>query len=463
MIRSDFARALDEKALVRPGETVLLALSGGPDSTALAHLFAEVRAGRRLRLRALHLNYGLRGAESDEDERFVRALSATLDISLGVRIIRPFEAGHGESLQMAARRVRYAMLDEEAAREKADRIATGHTRDDRIETLLINLLRGAGPRGLGAIPHRRGKLIRPLLDISREEISAYLAGMGVVPRIDRSNLETDYDRNKIRLELLPFAENLLGRPVRDALARSADIFSEIEGFLEEEADRWIARHAREEEDSLSVPAAALAALPLALARQTVRALARRAGGFPEGIRFERTESVLALLGDGRSGRTMLSEECEVRREGEALRFGPPVSDAAPFRVPLPIPGAARLPDGSRVLCRMLAREEARENLPREGRRARLDFGRVRPPLLLRARVPGDRFRPLGAPGGKKLQDLLVDRKIPRSERSRIPVLCDSEGILWVIGIAIADRAKVAESTRRILEVAFCPPPDDTNR
>ncbi|MFH1680594.1 MAG: tRNA lysidine(34) synthetase TilS [Candidatus Eisenbacteria bacterium] len=460
-IRTTFANTLSDKGLVRPGERILLALSGGPDSTALAYLFDEIRQERGLELRALHVNYGLRGRDSDEDERFVRGLESGLRMPLAVRSARGLVLRKGESLQMGARRVRYEALEEEAARVSADRIATGHTRDDRVETLLINLLRGAGARGLGAIPYRRGKLIRPLLDVSRGEIEAYLDRIGASYRVDRSNLETGYDRNRIRLELLPFAEKLMGRPVGEPLARTADILAEIESYLEHEAERWIERHAEDAEGETTVPAGALALLPRALARQAIRSLARRAAGSPEGIPFERVESVLSLSAGLSSGRVPLGEELEARREGDALRFGPPRGEAAPFLVPLPVPGDAALPDGSRVRCRALPPEENAGAPSRESGRVTLDAGRVRPPLVVRSRLPGDRFRPFGSPGERKLQDLLVDRKIPRSERSRIPLLADSEGILWVVGIAIADRAKISASTTSILEVAFCAPRDDT--
>ncbi len=456
-IRTRFERSLREHDLTRPGETVLLALSGGADSTALARLFASIAADWRLSLAGLHVNYALRGEDSEEDERFVRELAPRLGIRLAVRRTGPLGARRGESLQMAARRVRYALLEEEQERAAADRIATGHTRDDRIETLLLHLARGSGPRGLGAIPRKRGAIVRPLLDFGRDEIESFLDGIGAPFRIDRTNLERGYDRNKIRLDLLPHAEAILGRSLDRPLARAADILADIDSYLGAEANAWLSRQGDLGEPGgvLSVEASSLAALPRALAREVVRVLAERvAPAMPEPS-FGRVEGTLRLASGAGGGDAALGSGCVVRREGDRLRFAPPGEEPAPFRANLPVPGEAALPGGGRVVARSFARSEAAGPLPEGGDRVWLDEERVRPPLVLRSRSAGDRFRPLGAPGEKKLQDLLVDRKVPRSARARVPILEDADGILWVVGLAIAERARVAPGTARILEVAFC--------
>jgi tRNA(Ile)-lysidine synthase len=460
-VRSVFEQTLRDHALVCPGETILLAVSGGADSTALARLFASIAPEWKLALHVLHVNHGLRGRESDEDEAFVRRLASELFLPFETRRAEHSLARKGESLQMAARRVRYEALEEAAKRLGAHAIATGHTRDDRVETLLYNLLRGAGPRGLGAIPYRRGAVIRPLLDLGRPEIESYLKDLGATFRIDRSNLGTGYDRNRIRLEVLPLVESLLGRRVDRPLARAAEILAETDAYLAGEAAAWLAGRETEVGGAIVVSASSLTSLPRALARQVVRSLAARVSASSYEPSHERVESVLRLASKGGAGIALLAGGCEVRREADRLTFSRRGAPAPPFRVPLPVPGEALLPDGGRIVCRLVAEDERARAMPRGNDRVWLDRDRLRPPLVVRSRAEGDRFRPLGASGERKLQDLLVDRKVPRSERSRLPIVADEDGIVWVAGVEIADRARISSGAPSILEVAFCRPGNDT--
>lgn len=452
-----------ERSLFRPGHALILSLSGGPDSTTLAHLLAGIRDDWRLRLGALHVNYGLRGEESEGDESFVRALCDSLRIDLTIRNSGAVAGLRGESLQMAARRIRYAYLEEERAGAGADRIVTGHNRDDRAETVLLNLFRGAGPRGLGAIPYRRGRVVRPLLDAGRAEILRDIAARGGEYRTDRTNRETLYDRNRIRLEILPLAERTLGRNVGASLARAADVFADVEDFLDDEAAEWLEAAAdRSAPGTLRVPAAELALLPRALGRQVVRAAIREAAGSLVEVRFDHVERVLRLAGEGGSGKVPLPVGGEARREGGRLVLGPPTEGPPPFDVPLPLPGAVSLPGRQRVTCRFVSPSEMTGDPEEFGPdTGHFDADRISPPLILRSRLPGDRFRPLGAPGSRKVQDLMVDRKVPRPLRDGVPILADREGILWVCGLAVAERAKVTAESANILEVAFHPAGNDT--
>lgn len=445
-----------ERRLFRSGHSLLLALSGGPDSTALAHLLVEIRDEWRLRLQALHVNYGLRGEDSDEDERFVKETCRRLDIPLSLRTWEEGECGKGESLQMAARRFRYRLLEEEQAAAGADRIVTAHNSDDRVETLLLNLFRGAGHRGLGGIPYRRGSVVRPLLDAGRDSIERFLSLRKIPWCVDQTNRETKYDRNKIRLELIPYVEELLDRKIGPALVRAADLLSEADHFLDGEALRWIERHGSvDNRENLVLPAGDISLLPQALRRQVIRSAIRDTAGSLIEVRYDQIERIADLAGDATGGRIPLPRGKEARREGDRILFGATPGEPVRFEISLPLPGSARLPGGREVACRFVAKTEIPPDLKEgTGGTAYLDADAVEPPMLFRSRLPGDRFRPLGAPGSKKLQDLFVDRKVPRSRRDEIPILADERGVLWVTGITVADRAKVTDETSNILEVAF---------
>jgi len=211
-----------------------------------------------------------------------------------------------------------------------------------------------------------------------------------------------------------------------------------------------------------LPAGQVERMPPALARQVIRLAVRDLWGEGAAIRFDLVEQAIGMAGAGRSGAVPLPGGGEVSREGPLLRIGPAMEPGRSYAVPVPFGGEAELPDGRRLRTSLWAAGKAphdARSLPADI--ALFDAHRIEPPLLARTRLPGDRFRPLGAPGEKKLQDLLVDRKVPRSLRDRIPILADGEGIVWVCGLVIADRAKITARTTRVLEVAISSAGDDT--
>ena len=458
-VLSNMLQTTRERGLFQKRDKLLISLSGGADSTALTRMLASIRAEYDLRLNALHLNYRLRNGESDKDETFVRDLCDSLSIPLAVRLPdMDVETARGESTQMTARRLRYSLLERERERTGADWIVTGHNRDDRVETVLLNLFRGAGTLGLASIPFRRGRVIRPLLDTTRAEIESFLSENGFPWRTDRTNRKTDYDRNKIRLEVIPFVEKLFGRPIGNVLARSADTAMDTDSFMEKTSAAWIGRLAeRADGGDRTVPAAALAETDPAVARRVVRSMIRDCSGSLAGIRFDHVERILALAKGKGGGAVLLPHAFEACREGERIRFGSVGPGPEPFEISLSREECGLLPDGRSIRSHLLPLTGDISPSTGEGSRiARFDADTILPPLIVRSRLPGDRFRPLGAPGEKKVQDLLVDRKVPRSEREAIPLLIDREGILWVAGVEIAHRARITPETVRILEVAISP-------
>ncbi|MBN1826102.1 MAG: tRNA lysidine(34) synthetase TilS [Candidatus Eisenbacteria bacterium] len=465
-------RTVRDRSLFRREDALLLALSGGPDSTCLLHMLVRIRDAWGLRLSAFHVNHGLRDDESDEDERFVRDDCARLGVPFrSARVpIRAAEKAAGLSLQERARGLRAAALIGAMKEEKADRIVTGHNRDDRVETVLYHLFRGSGPRGLAGIPHRSGPFVRPLLDLPRAAIEEWLAREGIPSRVDRTNLRAVYDRNRIRLELIPAAERLLGRSVAGPIAWSAEILAEVDDYLRREAERWIERRGVvSPEGAVQAPAGLLAEAHPALGAEILRRLAALGAG-GEGTRIRRgtTRRLLALAAAERDGSLRIPGGLTARVEGDRLFFVTTAAPSAPYEMDVEIDRPVPLPDGRTLLCRIETLPEGmgERGEPEPGESAaalsaRLDADRAAFPLLVRNRRPGDRFRPLGAPGGRKLQDLFTDRKVPRHARDDVPLLVDREGILWAAGVEIADRARLTRSTTKILTVAILPVPNDT--
>jgi tRNA(Ile)-lysidine synthase len=447
------AATIKRRALVAPGDRVAVAASAGADSTALAwllrHLEIEI-AG------LVHVNHGLRGAESDGDESFCRALADRLGVPFDVTRVDVAAIARRErrSIEAAARDVRYACLADAAARLGATSIATGHTLDDQAETVLLRVLRGAGIRGLAGIRPKRGQVIRPLLDCRRAELRRFLSARGEAFREDRSNDDRTIPRNRIRHELLPVVAGLAPGGI-DALARLADLAADDDGFLSAAATEMAATIVLEEGAcDRTVRPSLLRGLPPALGRRLVMmAAAARDGLAPSApLSARHVDAVLALAAADRSVGHLDLPGLSVDRDLDVLRFRrtdarrSAHADADPmsFEHPLPVPGSVPLPESGLMLSAMTPLEAAEDVAELAGsstavlQRSALAF-----PLTVRNRRPGDRLRPLGAPGRRKLQDVLVDRKVPRAERDSLPLVVDAGGnIVWVGGVTIAHECRV---------------------
>lgn len=426
---------------------------------ALLHALHTL-AGRRCRLVVAHLNHGIRGKAADEDARFVRALARQLKLPCVVgRIDVPALARQrGMSLEMAAREARYAFLARTAKRLRADAIATAHTADDQAETVLLKLLRGAGPAGLSGIPAETQiagvRLVRPILNATRREVLAYLQRHKRTWREDESNQNRAFLRNRVRHELLPLLERDFNPRIRQTLTRTADILRA--------EDEWMDAAARQVLDGTracaenSLPRDALRRQPLALRRRAIRLWLARAGIPAEGVDFDTVDRVVRWLGDT-PARMSLPGGWEARRRGETLSVKPAVSEPVkPFRIRLAVPGVTAIPElGLRIATR-LAPGVVKERGGRPGHwpaRASLDLAAWRRrALYARSRRAGDRIAPFGLPGSKKVQDLFVDAKIPRDERVRIPLFECGGDIVWVPGYRIARAWAVRDARKPALQI-----------
>ena len=446
-------RTLQKYEMVRPGERVLVGVSGGPDSVAL--LYGLLRAGPSLQLQILYIHHGLRGAEADREAKWVEALGARLGLPYTERRIEPGSlVTPGLSLQMAARRRRYEIFREEVRRQGAHRLALGHTADDRAETLLMGLLRGVGLKGLSGIPPmREGWIIRPLLETPRKLIEAYLSAEGIPFLQDPSNLRQDFLRNRIRHRLLPELESSYNPRLRETLSRTAELLWAEDAWMEAETARALDRLlVRWPKGELVLPVSALGETHLALRRRLLLKVLTDLGAPTARLRSVHIEALLESLCRWEGERRFrLPGGLSAVRQRDWLIFYR--RDEAPrplAEVPLQIPGRTALePWGLTLSAQVLARGEAG---PFQGNplRAWFDFEKVGGELLVRSRRPGDRFRPLGLQGTKKLKDFFIDAGIPRRERDGVPLLVAGGEILWVIGHRLGKGAEVSEKTETIL-------------
>lgn len=391
------------RRLLSPDDVVLAAVSAGPDSTALVAVLAALRdAGAVSRVIALHVDHGLRPGGADD---------AACAAEVCARLAVPFESVKVRvapgNVQSEARSARYRALREAAARTGATRIATGHTRTDQAETVLLRLLRGAGARGISGIPPRRGPFVRPLIDRSRGEGLAYLRRLGVAWRDDPTNATPRFARNRLRLEAWPILVALAPAAER-TLARAAD--------LARDDERALAARAREvAPQGATVAVEALLAERAAVRRRIVRRLWRAAGGRAGDLTAQHIEAVLGLAGRRGPGRGTLPAGLEARCRYGRLEVAHRPGPAAPVGV-ITVPGPGRYGiSGGHGVVEIGARE----------------LKAIPWPVDLRTRRPGDRFRPDGGRGSKKLKSWLIDRKVPREARDALLVVASGAQILAI--------------------------------
>ncbi len=438
----------------RPGDLVLAAVSGGADSLVLLDVLAELAPLEGTSIAVFHVDHGLR-PESGEEAAYVARVAGHYGVPFrAVKVEATPARWKGTSPEEAARAARYRAFEGEMERTGAQRLATGHTADDRVETLLMRLFAGAGPGGLGGVPPRRGFYVRPLIEVWRSEVEAYARLLPFPPLQDPSNLDREIPRNYVRHVILPFLEEKYPA-VRQVLLREAETLCEVGELLEDLAGETESALLMEKGRSMELALEPLSSLPPAVRRQLLARLLRRAGAEPD---YHLLEDIMRKV--------MAAQGCpsldagvgvSVRREYGRLVIGPrpgavPANGAiSPPDVTITGEGRFTLPGEDAELRLQVRPRAGQPRLPaREDRlTAVLDADLLSFPLWVRGLRPGDRFHPLGAPGSRKLQDFLVDAKVPRGERGRVRVLESGGRIAWVIGYRIDDRFKVTDSTRRL--------------
>lgn len=441
---------------VGPGWVV--GVSGGSDSVGLLRVLHALAPRLGLRLTVAHLDHGVRGASARADAAFVAELAAAMGLPTEQGRWSPAREGHFEA---DARAARLAFLADVARRRGASAVVLGHTRDDQAETVLFRVVRGTGLRGLAGIPARRPLgpglvLLRPLLDVSRDDLRAHLADLGQPYRDDATNADVRQARARIRHDLLPRIEAGFNPRAGEALARLAALAAASYADQMRQARRLARSAVRPGPDgSLTLDGPKLAAAPAVRRLEAVR-LAWRCRGWPErdmtASRWRRLAR-LAISAVGPEGPVDIGSGVVAHRDGPRLvlhRTGPaPTRPDPPAAVPLTVPGSAAW-EGGRLVVTVCSDDPRDETI---------DLDRLRPPLLVRAPGPGDRFDPLGMGGRTRpLNDFFRGRRVGRAERSRTPLLCDAEGIVWVVGHRIAERVRQTRTTVRTVGLRWASAP-----
>ncbi len=457
---------VQEHHLIPCHQQLLVAVSGGPDSVCLLHLLDRLKGALGITLHVAHLNHQLRGAAADADAQYVSDLARRLSIPTTIerRDVKAYQARQRLSPEEAAREVRYTFLAEVAGSIGASRAAVGHTSDDHIETIVMHLIRGTGTRGLrGLQPVTEWRLvsnsmtvIRPLLRVSREETASYCARHQLSPRIDASNLSLSPLRNRIRHQLLPLLQSYNPR-IAEAILRTGRIANDDIAFLDQEIARLWDETARKQENTIILDKERFCRLPSALQRYLLRGAIERLTGNIRDIEMRHVDGIMAALTKpaGRSLNLPSGLTFSIDYNSFLLSRDPAAMTPLPILntglAQLDVPGETRLP-GWRVKATITSPSAVKYDA--SGYDAYLDLYKTGKELVVRSRQPGDRFQPLGTSQPKKLNEFMIDAKVPRPWRQRIPLVCSPPHILWVVGWRIDDRAKVTQDTEQVLCLQF---------
>lgn len=451
-------KTIKEHNLIEQGDRIIVAISGGPDSVCLLHALCQLREEYNLELYGAHLNHNFRGIEAQIDAQYVSNLCEDLNVLCFIKSmdVPQYATEHGLSPEEAGRVLRYEFFEEVAERVGATKIAVAHNENDQAETVLMRLIRGTGLQGLTAIHINRGKIIRPLLNVDRNSIEEYCEIHNLAPRIDKTNLEAIYHRNKIRLELIPYLEENYNPSIMDNLVRTAEILKNDFDFIEESAREVYNNLVNSQgEYRLELPLEGIQNLHNALQSRVIRLAAEQLLGRQEVLEYKHVQNVLDLVQKGATGKKItLPMGLVAKINYKNLCFTTEEEEDRVFYYELPTEGSLVLEEaGGTFTMRIVERGEIRE-ISRDKYRKCFDYDEVKNALNVRNRQDGDRFYPLGLTGSKKLKDFFIDYKINRDERDKIPLVCDGDEIMWVVGLRISEKYKITDKTTRILEIVF---------
>ncbi len=454
MIDDKFLETVKEYGMFAPGDVVLVAVSGGVDSTALLNLLVAHRDELKLTLHVAHLNHLLRKGDAELDARFVQGLAQKFNLPVTVEAVDVAAQAKQEKLgiEETARLARYEFFERTAQKIGANRIAVAHTADDNVETFLMRLLRGAGLKGLCGIPPKRGPVVRPLIKAWRREIEDYVGALKLVPRRDHTNYESKYMRNSVRLKLIPQLK-IYNLNIKEIILQTILLLTEDSLYLENKAAEALETVRKNSEPGeIRLDLARFRKVEPSLRGHLLRLAVSRVKGDLNQLGYGHVRAMLDKLDSTEKWELHLPggflaqggrEEMLIGREREPRR------ETKEFKYSVSVPGRIELPEIGRTFGCDFAEQLDKTAGPNI---AYIDYAALGREIVVRNKLPGDRFMPLGLKGTKKVQDFFVDEKVPAEARDGVPVVESGGRIIWLGGWRLDERAKVTERTKKIVRL-----------
>jgi tRNA(Ile)-lysidine synthase len=412
--------------MLDPRDRVLAGVSGGADSVCLALVLKELG----FEMAIAHVNHGLRGVESDGDEEFTRQLAE----KLGVEFFSKKVSLSGPNIEAAGREARRTFFDDIRCKHVFGKIALAHTRNDRVETFLMNLLRGSGSEGLVSMAPVSGNIIRPLLEMGPDEIERYLQERNQTWRTDSTNFDLGFARNRLRHVVIPALSSEFNPNLIRTLLRTVEVLEGEDAWMRTLTNQFLAENGTKEGEEFVIPVAGLESAHPGLVRRVFRAALRIAGSELHDVTFDHIETVRGLLEHGKSGKFMeIPGGLQVTREFERLVFRLAPGPIADYNYELKIPGEVHIPEVGKLFRAELVEMEANDAA---GGRVFVDAESIGPYVTIRNWKPGDYYRPVGLPAGK-LKKLFQRARIPRGHRTGWPVIVADSTIVWVASFPVS--------------------------
>jgi tRNA(Ile)-lysidine synthase len=450
-----------DNELIRFGDKILVALSGGPDSVCLLNILSELKEELNITIAAAHLNHLLRGDDAFKDEEYAINICNSMGIQCFVKRvdINNYSREHKLSSEMAGRNVRYDFFEEILKREGFNKVATAHNANDQAETILFRIMRGTGLEGLGGIKASRdNKIIRPILCLGREEVEEYIKSKNLNPRIDQTNFEKIYNRNKIRLDILPYMKENFNKDIIKTLNRMSLLLQKDNEFLENIALDFYNKYCIESNDYFIIKKEIFKKEEPIVNRVLRHAITKYAQ-LNYDFEAKHIYSILYLakqhsgkvidLPNGVYAENIYGDiyiknkikECDINDKEEIIlnknNINKSIVEFCDYNIKF-------------FIINNYERNDLNANQDRLIKY--FDFDKINNNILIRNRKSGDKIIPLGMSGSKKLKDIFIDMKIPKEEREKIPILCFDEKIAWIIGIRISEEYKLTSKSKNILKV-----------
>jgi tRNA(Ile)-lysidine synthase len=447
---SDRIRATIRRyAMIEADRSILVGVSGGADSVCLLRVLQDLSEPLGLTLGVAHFNHGWRGEESSDDERFVAALAAALDLPLYVDRVAP--STQSSRSEEGARDQRWLFLTDVTRRHGFHRIAVAHTRDDRTETFLLNLMRGTGTEGLVAMRPVSENIIRPLIETTRTDVESYLKELGQEWRADSTNHDLRFARNKVRHQALPQLASDFNPRLSESLSRTIQILEDEDVWMEQSVSEWLRTRYRFEGADLVVQISDLESQPCAFVRRILRSSLRLAGSALVDIGFDDIERVRSLLVPGKSGRAIqLPGTITVERNFDSLSFFPDSSPPADYEYELSIPGRVEVHQTGQVFEARLVAPDAVNTVKPNSHRVFVDGESLGRYVKIRNWKSGDFYDPDGG-SSSKLTTLFQKQRIPRRVRRQWPVLVADSSIIWVASFPVSRDFVPTGKSQRVVE------------
>jgi len=442
-MRERFIKLIENKKLFKKGDSIVMGVSGGADSMAMLHLFYSIREEYELHLHVVHLNHMFRGKDADADEEYVKEMCIKWDIECFTfkKNISEIAKENRICFEDAGRNERYGLFEKIRKKTKSQKIAVAQNKNDQTETVLMHFFRGAGLEGLTGIEFlREDFVIRPVMIFLRWEIEKYCEENGIIPRVDKTNFQSDYRRNKIRLELIPYIEKNINPQIIDSIFRSTELLSSDKKFIVKVVEKEYCEIAKEMEGKVVLDIEKLNSLDYAIKSRIIRKSIKYIKGNLKEVAQSHVFEILDLVHNNRTGnRKILFDKIHfLVSYGELI-----VCKEETF---------GSFKKGKLEIIETTIDKLENYNLGLT--KIAIDKDKVKGDILIRNRLPGDKFIPIGASGSKKLKDFFIDMKIQREKRDLIPVICDAEDIIWVVGFRQDERFKIERTTSKVLILQY---------